>query len=60
MPPDKPIIIQPRNAKLKHDVLTIRQENTNVVLRCIVYDGDPLPEVTWSKNGVQIDSSSER
>ena len=60
MPPDKPIIAQPRNAKLKHGVLTIRQENTNVVLRCIVYEGDPLPKVSWSKNGVQIDSASER
>ena len=60
MPPDKPIIAQPRNAKLKLGVLTIRPENTSIVLRCIVYDGDPLPKVTWSKNGVEIESSSER
>ena len=60
VPPDKPRIAQPKNAKIKQGEIDIRNENMTISLKCKSSGGVPLPFVSWWKNEVLIDSSCER
>ena len=60
VPPDKPRIAQPKNAKIKQGEIDIRNENMTISLKCKVIEGVPLPFVSRRKNELLIYSSCER
>ncbi|KAG1684186.1 Nephrin [Nymphon striatum] len=58
-PPSQPVITDMTGRKFKYSIGPFN-EGGNLHLICTVYKGKPAPTVSWTRDGIELDSAFER